>query len=108
LAHHYTQAAKAIPLWHKAGGLALNRLALAEAIAHLNKGLELVAALPPSAERDGKELDLRTFSGMRGTPSKAGKLGRFGTACISRSGWRTRSAATMLCYRYYMDFGRVC
>ncbi len=66
LAHHYTEAkqpAKAIPLWQKAGSLALKRMALAEAIAHLNKGLELVAALPASAERDGAELDLRTLLG---------------------------------------------
>jgi len=51
LAHHYTEAKqpeKAIPLWQKAGGLALGRMALAEAIAHLNNGLTLVAALPPS------------------------------------------------------------
>jgi hypothetical protein len=66
LAHHYTEARqpkKAIPMWQRAGSLALGRLALAEAIAHLNKGLELVAALPTSAERDGVELDLRTLSG---------------------------------------------
>ncbi len=66
LAHHYNEAKqpeKAIPLWQKAGSLALVRMALAEAIAHLNKGLELVAALPASAERDGSELDLRTLSG---------------------------------------------
>jgi hypothetical protein len=41
------------------GGLALGRMALAEAIAHLNEGLELVAALAPSAERDGLELGVR-------------------------------------------------
>jgi predicted ATPase len=67
LAHHYTEAKllpKAIPLWQKAGRLALNRLALAEAIAHLNKGLELLAALPRSAERDGRELDLRCLLGV--------------------------------------------
>jgi class 3 adenylate cyclase/tetratricopeptide (TPR) repeat protein len=66
LAHHYTEAKlpeRAIPLWQKAGSLALGHMALAEAIAHLNKGLELVAALPPSAERDGRELDLRTLLG---------------------------------------------
>jgi class 3 adenylate cyclase/tetratricopeptide (TPR) repeat protein len=67
LAHHSTEAKqpeKAIPLWQKAGSLALGRLALAEAIAHLSKGLELVAALPASAERDGNELDLRSLLGM--------------------------------------------
>jgi class 3 adenylate cyclase/predicted ATPase len=66
LAHHYTEAnllPKAIPLWQQAGALALKRLALAEAIAHLNKGLELVVALPASAERDGQELDLRCLLG---------------------------------------------
>jgi hypothetical protein len=66
LAHHYTEAKlpdRAIPLWRKAGSLALNRSALVEAIAHLNKGMDLVAVLPPSAERDGSELDLRTLLG---------------------------------------------
>jgi predicted ATPase len=38
-------------------------MAVTEAIAHLNKGLELVTALPASAERDGRELDLRTLLG---------------------------------------------
>jgi predicted ATPase len=78
LAHHYTEAKqpeKAIPLWQKAGSLALGRMALAEAIAHLNKGLELVAALPASAERDGKELDLRcllgpTWTALKGWPAQ--------------------------------------
>ncbi len=75
LAHHYTEAKQleeAIPLWQKAGSLALNRLALAEAIAHLNKGLELIAALPASAVRDERELDLRT---------------RLGTAWMALKGW---------------------
>jgi predicted ATPase len=75
LAHHYTEAKllpKAIPLWQRAGSLALGRMALAEAIAHLNKGFELVAALPRSAERDGSELDLRSLSG---------------TAWIALKGW---------------------
>ena len=75
LAHHYTEAKqplKAIPLWQKAGSMALTRMALTEAIAHLNKGLDLVAALPSSAERDGKELDMRIF---------------LGTAWIALKGW---------------------
>jgi predicted ATPase len=78
LAHHYTEAKepeKAIPLWQTAGSLARGRMALTEAIAHLNKGLELVAAMPPSAERDGMELDLRTLLGtawmaLRGYPAE--------------------------------------
>jgi len=79
LAHHYSEAklpAKAIPLWRQAGSVALKRMALAEAIAHLNRGLELVAALAPSAERDGSELDLRTLVGtawmaLKGWPAQA-------------------------------------
>jgi class 3 adenylate cyclase len=62
LAHHYTEAKRpelAIPLWQQAGSLALGRMALTEAVAHLNEGLKLVAGLPASAERDGAELDLR-------------------------------------------------
>jgi predicted ATPase len=78
LAHHYTEAKlpdKAIPLWQKAGSLALGHMALAEAIAHLNKGLELVAALPASAERDSRELGLRTL---------------LGTAWIALKGWQAQ------------------
>jgi class 3 adenylate cyclase/tetratricopeptide (TPR) repeat protein len=73
LAHHYTEAKQpetAIPLWRKAGSLALRRMALAEAIAHLNKGLELVAPLPASADRNGSELDLRTLLGTAWTALK--------------------------------------
>ncbi len=62
LAHHHTQAGhltEAIPLWRKAGESALARVALQEAVAHLQKGLAIVERLPPSAERDGLELSLR-------------------------------------------------
>jgi class 3 adenylate cyclase/predicted ATPase len=75
LAYHYTEAKqpeKAIPLWQQAGGLALKRLALVEAIAHLNKGLELVISLPPSPERDSREVDLRIL---------------LGTALVGLKGW---------------------
>ena len=66
LAHHYTQAGQllsAIPLWQKAGELALTRMALTESISHLNKGLELIVSLPASTERDTSELALRTTLG---------------------------------------------
>jgi predicted ATPase len=70
LAHHLTaagQAAAAIPFWQQAGTLALKRLALTEAIAHLNQGMTLIGTLPPSLERDGHELDLRTL--LKGYPA---------------------------------------
>lgn len=66
LAHHYSEARqfeKAIPLWHNAGRLALRRFALREAIAHLEKDLDLVSARPPSAERHRQEVDLRCLLG---------------------------------------------
>jgi class 3 adenylate cyclase len=66
LAHHLTEAGLtegAIPLWQAAGELALKRMALTEAIAHLNQGLELVAALPLSSQRDASELGLRILLG---------------------------------------------
>jgi class 3 adenylate cyclase/tetratricopeptide (TPR) repeat protein len=62
LAHHLTEAGlveAAIPLWQAAGELASKRVALTEAISHLNHGLELVATLPRSTGRDTSELQLR-------------------------------------------------
>jgi class 3 adenylate cyclase len=66
LAHHLTAAGlaeAAIPLWQAAGELALKRRAMAEAISHLNRGLELVFTLPPSSQRDTSELELRILLG---------------------------------------------
>ncbi len=63
LAHHLTEAGlteAATPLWQAAGERALRRMALSEAIAHLNRGLELVATLPASSQRDASELELRS------------------------------------------------
>ena len=51
VAQHYTKANNnehAIPLWLKAGKAALQRVALNEAIAHLDTGLELNGQLPES------------------------------------------------------------
>ncbi len=62
LAHHHTQAghvAEAIPLWRKAGTMAVQRVALKEAVAHFEKGLAMIGQLPPSSDRDGLELTIR-------------------------------------------------
>ena len=75
LAHHLTAAGQteaAIPLWQKAGELALKRMALTEAISHLNKGMELIDALPASTEPDASELAMRTT---------------LGTAWLALKGW---------------------
>jgi class 3 adenylate cyclase/tetratricopeptide (TPR) repeat protein len=84
LAHHLTTAGlseAAIPLWKIAGELALKRMALTEAIAHLNRGLELVSTVPRSSERDASELALRTL------------LGR---AWLALKGWATPEVTTSL------------
>ncbi len=74
LAHHYTEAGQneaAIPLWQAAGALALKRRALNEAIAHLDRGIELVASLPGSSQRDAGELELRCLLGTAYTALKS-------------------------------------
>ena len=67
LAHHYTVAGlpdQAVPCWLSAGQAALRRSANHEAIAHLNKGIELIAVLPDSEERQGQELQLQSALGL--------------------------------------------
>jgi predicted ATPase len=66
LAHHFTEAGLAQPAvenWLKAGELAIRRSAIAEAIAQLRKGLELVASLPDDLQRTRLELELQTALG---------------------------------------------
>jgi len=77
LAHHYTQAGmleQAMPFWLKAGQLALSRMALSSAIAHLESGLRLINSLPASPQRNDWELQLRTtasvaWEAFRGWPA---------------------------------------
>ncbi len=76
LAHHHTQAghlAAAIPLWRKAGMLAVARVALQEAVAYFGHGLALIDQLPPSEERDRLELTIRE-------PLNAASTGLYGWA----------------------------
>jgi TOMM system kinase/cyclase fusion protein len=66
LAHHYTQAGvmtQAILYWQRAGQRAVEHSANLEAVAHLTKGLELLATLPDTPERAQQELDLQTTLG---------------------------------------------
>jgi len=62
LAQHLTEAgltAQAVRYWRKAGRSANERSAYAEAIAYLNRGLELVKSLPQTPERISEELRLQ-------------------------------------------------
>src|SRR5262249_50988665 len=66
LAHHYTEAglsASAVGYWQRAGQRAIQRSAYVEAISHLTRGLEVLAALPDTAERTQHELSLQTTLG---------------------------------------------
>src|SRR5262249_55044252 len=61
LAHHYTEAgctAQAMPYWQQAGQRASERSAYVEAMAHWNKGLELLQTLPAAPARAQHELML--------------------------------------------------
>jgi class 3 adenylate cyclase/predicted ATPase len=66
LAHHYTEAslpAQAIPYWQRAGERALQRSANLEAVSHVTRGLEGLAALPETRERAYQELALQLTLG---------------------------------------------
>jgi class 3 adenylate cyclase/predicted ATPase len=67
VARHLTQAGldqRAAPYWLRAGQRALNRVALVEALGHLNAALSVNGRLPPSLERDRQELDIRMLLGQ--------------------------------------------
>jgi hypothetical protein len=62
LAHHFTEAgqhAKAIDYWELSGADAANRSSPVEAIAHYQKALDVLAALPADVAREERELALR-------------------------------------------------
>jgi predicted ATPase len=66
LAHHLTEAGlveKATGYWLRAGKNAALRSANLEAIAHLQRGVELTGRLPASEGRDRSELDLQLVLG---------------------------------------------
>lgn len=62
IAHHYTAGGlpeRAICYWRQAGELAMKRSAGHEAVMHLRRGLELVAALPEGSQRSEDEVLLQ-------------------------------------------------
>ena len=77
IARHYTDAGlseEAIPFWLKAGKRATERSAHAEAINHLNKGLELLKSVSSTPERFENELNFQVALGgpLRVTEGFAG------------------------------------
>ncbi|HVT61277.1 MAG TPA: protein kinase [Thermoanaerobaculia bacterium] len=66
VAHHWTEAGQlepAVDSWLKATQHALQVSANVEAVRHASRGLELLARLPESRERDQRELLLHTAQG---------------------------------------------
>jgi class 3 adenylate cyclase/tetratricopeptide (TPR) repeat protein len=77
IARHYTEAGlseKAIPFWLSAGKRATERSAHAEAINHLNRGLELLKFLSSTPQRSEQELNFQVALGapLRVTEGFAG------------------------------------
>jgi predicted ATPase len=71
VAHHLTEAGlgdRAVVYWLRAGRQAAERSALAEAVAHLARGLDALALAPAGVERDRAELDLQVALGTHLMP----------------------------------------
>jgi tetratricopeptide (TPR) repeat protein len=67
IAFHYMAGERYEPAcarWLEAGQLAMGRWAHAEAIGHLQHGLQALESLPASAERDRREIDVRSQLAM--------------------------------------------
>jgi len=67
LAHHLTAAGdteRAVDQWLKAGGYAAARLAHLEAIAHFERGLAALAAVPEGPDRNEREIELQLARGL--------------------------------------------
>ena len=67
LAHHLTSAGdteRAVDQWLTAGRHAAARLAYLEAIAHLERGFDMLHSLPESRVRNGREIELQLALGL--------------------------------------------
>jgi class 3 adenylate cyclase/tetratricopeptide (TPR) repeat protein len=84
LAYHCTEGgliAQAVRYWRKAGRSASRRSAYAEAISHLNKGLELIRLLPATTETASEELRLQIALTEPLTATKGYTAPEVETAC---------------------------
>ena len=73
LARHCAEAGlaeRAVDYWQRAGQRALARSAMAEAVAHLTTGLEVLAGLPGGPERQRRELGLQLALGQASIAAK--------------------------------------
>jgi class 3 adenylate cyclase len=89
LAHHYTEAgvlAQAMAYWQRAGQRAVERSANLEAVAHLTKGLDVLATLPDTPERAQRELSLQITLGVPLTATKG-----YGSPDVAQAYTRARA-----------------
>ena len=73
LAQHCVEAGRterAVDYWQRAGQQALARSAMAEAVAHLTRGLEVLKGLPHGRERQQRELGLQLALGRASIAAK--------------------------------------
>jgi class 3 adenylate cyclase/tetratricopeptide (TPR) repeat protein len=94
LARHYTEAGKALQAaayWIAAAQRALDRSANLETLGHANKGLEVLAPVPPGAQASRLELELQI---LRGAAYRA--LRGFASSDTERSFARARELCEAL------------
>ena len=94
IAHHSTEAAlseKAVGYWLKAGQQAVARSAMTEAVAQLQKGLDLLKSLPDTSARQQQELDLRITLGLALVATKG-----WGSPLVGETNARARLLAEQL------------
>jgi class 3 adenylate cyclase/predicted ATPase len=113
VAHHYTEAGlitQAIPYWQRAGERAAQRSANVEAISHLTKGLELLKALPDTAERAQQELSFQLALMTPLIATKGYAASEVEQACnrareLCQRGGETPQLFRVLCglYSFYMQ-----
>ncbi len=85
-------AEKAVAYWLKAGQQALARSAMAEAVAQLRKGLDVLAGLPDGPWRQQQELDLQVALGTALTATKGWSAAEVGeTLARAQSLWPSSS-----------------
>jgi len=85
LARHYAEAGlveKSVEYWGKAGRRSAARLAMAEAVAQLQKGLEQLACLPETAKRRRQELEFWSALGAALIVVKGNTVPETGHACM--------------------------
>jgi class 3 adenylate cyclase/predicted ATPase len=73
LAHHWTEAGrtdKAVDYWERSGQRSIAGSAMAEAVAQLRRGLEVLQGLPDGPERQQRELGLQVALGRALIPAK--------------------------------------